>query len=56
LWSCQWSSKKDILKIGQYIYQNKQDCYLKRKYNNFLQIIQDNTEVTSLITKGKEAP
>lgn len=56
LWSCQWSSKKDILKIGQYIYQNKQDCYLKRKYNNFLQIIQDNTEVTSLIAKGKEAP
>lgn len=56
LWSCQWSSKKDILKIGQYIYQNKQDCYLKRKYNNFLQIIQDDTEVTSLIAKGKEAP
>lgn len=44
LWSCQWSSQKDIMTIGNYIYKDKKDCFLKRKYNNFL-IIQGNTEV-----------
>lgn len=47
LWQVTWASQKDILKIGNYIYQNKDNCYLTRKYNNFLQIIQDNTEVIS---------
>lgn len=45
LWQVSWASIKDIIKIGNYIYQDKNDCYLKRKYNNFLQIIHDNTEV-----------
>ena len=47
LWQVSWASMKDILKIGNFIYQNKDDCYLTRKYNNFLKIIHDNTEVTN---------
>ena len=39
--------KSDIKKIGNFLYENKEDCYLKRKYNNFLKIIQDNTELTN---------
>ena len=46
LWQITWASKKDIFKIGNFIYKNKGDCYLKRKFNNFLEIIQGNTEVT----------
>lgn len=45
LWQVSWASINDIVKIGNYIYRDKNDCYLKRKYNNFLQIIHDNTEV-----------
>ena len=41
------ASQKDIEKIGNYIYQNKDNCFLSRKYNNFLQIIHGNTEVNS---------
>ena len=52
LWQVDWASIKDIIKIGNYIYQDKNDCYLKRKYDNFLQIIHDNTEVTNQIAKG----
>ena len=47
LWSVTWGSLKDIKKIGDYIYQDKEDCFLTRKYNNFLQLIQGNTEVNS---------
>lgn len=47
LWQITWASIKDIEKIGRYIYNNKEDCYLKRKYDNFLKIIQGNTEVIS---------
>lgn len=44
----QWSSKKDIEIIGNYLYHNKKDCYIERKYNNFVQIIiHDNTEITN---------
>ena len=52
LWQVDWASIKDIIKIGNYIYQDKNDCYLKRKYDNFLRIIHDNTEVTNQIAKG----
>ena len=52
LWQVSWASIKDIAKIGNYIYRDKNDCYLKRKYNNFLQIIHDNTEVINQIAKG----
>lgn len=47
LWQITWASLKDINNIGNYIYQDKEDCFLTRKYNNFLQIIQGNTEVNS---------
>lgn len=51
LWMINWASIKDIRKIGEYIYQNKYDCYLKRKYDNFMNIINANTEVNSEIAK-----
>lgn len=47
LWQVTWASKTDIEKIGNYIYQNKDNCFLSRKYNNFLQIIHGNTEVNN---------
>lgn len=46
LWQVTWTGKNNIRKIGQYLYQDKQDCYLKRKYQAYLKIIHDNTEVT----------
>lgn len=52
LWQITWSSKKDISIIGNYIYKDKQDCFLKRKYNNFLLLTQGNIEVSSQIAKG----
>ena len=45
LWQITWASQKDIVKIGSYLYKDKQDCFLIRKYQEFLQI-QGNTEVT----------
>lgn len=30
-----WGSKKDVLKIGEYIYKDKNDCYLKRKFDRW---------------------
>lgn len=54
LWMINWSSKKDIKKICDFIYKDKQDCFLERKYENFLKIFHDNTEVISEIAKGSE--
>lgn len=34
--SCEWDSIKDIIAICNYIYKDKQDCFLKRKYNKFM--------------------
>lgn len=45
LWQITWASQKDIELIGNYLYKNKKDCFLKRKFNEF-QKIQGNTEVT----------
>lgn len=39
LWQITWASKNDIRKIGEYIYNNKNECYLQRKYDNYLEII-----------------
>lgn len=39
LWQITWASKKDIKKIGEYIYNNKCECYLHRKYDNYINII-----------------
>lgn len=46
LWQVTWASQRDIVKIGYYLYKDKQDCFLIRKHQEFLQI-QGNTEVTS---------
>lgn len=46
LWQITWASKKDVKKIGEYIYQGKRDCFLKRKFLNYQRLIQVNTEVT----------
>lgn len=56
LWQVVWSSKKDIRKIGDFIYKDKGDCYLTRKYENYEKIIQADTEVSSEIAKGSETP
>ena len=45
LWQITWASEKDIIKIGKYLYQDKQDCFLQRKFMNF-EKIQGNTEIT----------
>ena len=47
VWQVTWASKTDIEKIGNYIYQDKNNCFLPRKYNNFLKLIYGNTEVSS---------
>lgn len=47
LWQVTWSSQKDIQKIGNFIYKDKDNCFLIRKYNNFLNIVHGNTEVNS---------
>ena len=36
--SCEWSSIKDIITICNYIYEDKMDCFLKRKFNKFMMI------------------
>ncbi len=47
LFTVVWHSKHDIYAIGKFIYVGKKDCFLKRKFQNWLQIIiHDNTEVT----------
>lgn len=38
LYQVTWGAQDDIIKICEFLYDNKQDCYLIRKYENFLQI------------------
>lgn len=47
-----WCSKKDMLKICEYIYKDKQDCFLQRKYNKYLELIHDNTEIIEEIKES----
>lgn len=56
LWSVSWSSKRDIRLIGEFLYRDKKDCYLTRKFDNYTRIIQVDTEVSSEISKGSETP
>lgn len=56
LWSVSWSSKKDIKLIGEYLYKDKGDCYLSRKFQVYENIVHVDTEVKSEITKGSEKP
>jgi hypothetical protein len=51
LWQVSWASKRDIIHICEYIYADKKDCFLDRKYQEFLKI-QGNTEVSNYIAKG----
>lgn len=55
LWQTSWSSKKDFKKFYNYLYKDKHDCYLERKYRN-LCILIGNTEVSSEIAQGSETP
>lgn len=55
IYQVSWANKKDIIKICNYIYQDKQDCYLIRKFKNFQNIIYVNTEINSDIAKGSES-
>lgn len=48
IYQVQWASQEDIVAICQYLYQNKKDCFLQRKYDKYLDIY-GNTEVTSQI-------
>lgn len=45
LYQVQWAARKDVQAIGNYMYKDKQDCYLKRKYQSFLIMTQGNTEL-----------
>ena len=56
LWSVSWSSKKDIKLIGDFIYKDKGDCYLTRKFHTYESIVHVDTEVSSDISKGSETP
>lgn len=51
-----WGSKKDFKTICEYLYQDKEEFYLQRKFEKFCSVIQGNTEVSSEITKGSETP
>ena len=46
LYQVTWASKHDIFVICKYLYNDKQNYYLKRKYDNYLTIY-GNTEVSS---------
>ncbi len=50
LYQVSWSSLDDVIKIGDFIYKDKSDCYLKRKWDKFCKIknrIHENTEIIS---------
>lgn len=36
VYQCSWGSRNDIIKIGNYMYLDKKDCFLRRKYNKFM--------------------
>ena len=55
LYQVSWSSLEDVIKIGDFIYKDKHECYLDRKWKKFCEIknrIHDNTEISSQISKG----
>ncbi|SEB04303.1 hypothetical protein SAMN02910384_03187 [Pseudobutyrivibrio sp. ACV-2] len=39
LWQVQWCAQEDIRKIGEYIYRDKGDCYLSRKYHELCRMV-----------------
>lgn len=42
-----WCSNGDIKKIGAFLYEDKKDCYLNTKFENYKKLTGDNTEVNS---------
>lgn len=52
LWQITWHKKKDIKTICEFIYKDKNDCFLKRKYDNYLKLIHGNTEITEETNKS----
>lgn len=56
LFMISWGGKKDFKTICEYLYQDKDEFYLQRKFNNFCSVIHGNTEVISEIAKGSETP
>ena len=52
LWQITWHKKNDIQTICEFIYKDKNDCFLKRKYNNYLKLIHGNTEITEEIKES----
>lgn len=61
LWQIVWCSKRDIHEICTYLYRDKAEYFLPRKYQAFqrfesLYYTNDNTEVTAQIAKGCAAP
>lgn len=51
-----WASKCDFKTICEYIYHDKGDFYLHRKFDNYQSVINGNTEVSSEIAQGSETP
>lgn len=39
LWQICWCGYQDFIAIGNYIFQDKGDCYLRRKYENYHKLI-----------------
>lgn len=54
VWQISWSGKEDIKKIGEFIYKDRNDCFLERKYLNYLELIHDDTEVTEETKESSE--
>ena len=52
LWQVTWHKKNDIQILCEFIYKDKNDCFLKRKYNNYLKLIHGNTEITEEIKES----
>lgn len=52
LWQITWHKKNDIQTICEFIYKDKNDCFLKRKYNNYLKLIHGNIEITEEIKES----
>lgn len=39
LWQITWAGKRNAEKIGSFLYKDKHDCFIERKFDNYLQLI-----------------
>lgn len=51
VWCVMWSSKKDFGTIGEYLYKDKSDCYLTRKFNNYVANVHGYPEESAELTE-----